>query len=764
MQPQSISFAKRRPAAPPAPGASTPLAVEGITCGNCALKAGEALRAVPGVAAASVSAQDGQAQVRWGPGVAPDLNALAAALKQAGFGLVSPPEGAGASPAPRTDPWRTGLLTGIACTLPLMIGEWVFHLGMDRTFQGVALVLATVVQFVSGWRFYRGAWRQMLARTAGMDALVVLGSSTAWLYSTIVWLAGGPVHTFFLESASIITLISAGHWVEARAGSRAEVALRALMTLAPATARRLPATPGPAESETGEETPISALRLGDRILLKPGDRVPLDGRVLEGASAVDESMLTGEPMPVDKAPDDLVYGGTINLNGRLTVKVAATGEATALARIIEAVQRAQTSRASIQRLGDRVSSVFVPVVVLIALGTGIFWGVRHGLGEAVAHAAAVLIVACPCAMGLATPVAIMAAANAAARRGILIRDGVALEKAGTITHVVLDKTGTLTRGKPLVSARQFYGDNPAFAAGLAAGLAAHSNHPLSRAVSAAGRGADAPNSQRIDLEDWREVPGAGVEATVPGPSGGTARLGSLAWLQSKNVSVAAAETLAAGKDARSATILGLALDQRLLGAFALEDSIQAGAAEVVRSLKAQGCAVYMATGDHPRAAQAVALQAGILPGNVRAQLRPADKSAWIASLQAAGAKVAFIGDGLNDAPALQQADLGIAVRSASDIAGDSADIMLLKPGLGTAPEALALARFALRIIKQNLFWAFFYNAAAIPLAAAGYISPVLCAAAMGMSDLMVIGNALRLLRWKPLSPCDRRQKRQASAA
>jgi P-type Cu+ transporter len=436
------------------------------------------------------------------------------------------------------------------------------------------------------------------------------------------------------------------------------------------------------------------------------------------------------------------------------VEVTAVGESTAMARIVAAVERAHNSRADIQRLADRVSSVFVPVVVLAALAAALWWGLApdHArqfsvwlghylwapripatpLAAAVLSAVAVLIVACPCAMGLATPAAIMVGANVAAKRGILIRDGVALEKAGNITVLLADKTGTLTAGKPTVVATEG-GDLP-----LAAALASGSKHPFSRAVAKLA-------SEAVAFQNWREIPGAGVQATLS--TAVIARLGSLAWLRTSGVSLPDPSEFVAKWSAQGATILGLALDGNLRAFIALQDSIKPDAGRVVRQLEKSGLKVFMVTGDNPQAAKTVAAQAGIAPENVFAQVQPGQKADLVRQLQAKGEKVAFVGDGINDAPALEQADLGIAVSQASDIAGDAADIVLLKSGIEAVPEALALARATLATIRQNLFWAFFYNAAAVPLAALGFLSPILCAAAMGMSDLVVIGNALRLGRF-----------------
>jgi Cu+-exporting ATPase len=497
-------------------------------------------------------------------------------------------------------------------------------------------------------------------------------------------------------------------------------------------------------------------------------------------------MLTGESAPIDKQPGSEIYAGTVNLNGRLTVRVTATGEETALAQIIQAVQRAQNSRADIQRLGDRVSSVFVPIVVLVALAAGLWWGfapasaqsVHDGLSRLVWStppmptamglaagfiiAAAVLIVACPCAMGLATPAAIMAGSNAAAQRGILIRDGLALEKAGMVTAVLFDKTGTLTVGKPEVVKIWGPGNlKPEVSGGrpsepnaasaivqLAAGLAAHSTHPISQTVAKL-------SSRAVEVVDWKEVHGAGVQGAVRSPLAGMgsatsnlAMLGSLRWLQKSEVDVSPGQAFSQEWSAQGATVIGLAVGKTLLGLFAVKDTLKPGAREVVSKLGRQGLATYLVTGDNPVTARSIAAQAGIEPESVFSEVRPEEKAGLVKKLQQEGKRVAFVGDGINDAPALEQADLGIAVSRASDIAREAADIILLKSEIEAVPESLGLARAMLKTIKQNLFWAFFYNAVGIPLAALGFMSPILCAAAMGLSDVVVIGNALRLRRWR----------------
>ena len=761
----------------------TELAVTGMNCSGCARQVTDALQQVSGVDSAQVSLEQNRAAVRWKGALVPDVAALVQAVTRAGFTArpiapgPEPSSAAGGAPSGPPDAplplnrWSSALLIAVGITAVLMAGDWIFRLGHETWYRWTSFLLAGLVQFGPGLQFYQGAWRQLKIGQSNMDTLVSLGSTTAFAYSTWLLFSGTQphAHLFFMEAAAIITLISGGHWVEARVASRASSALQQLMTLAPARARRR------AGDGSESEVSVASLGPGDIILLAPGDRVPVDAAVTEGQSAVDESMLTGESIPAEKAVGAVLCAGTVNLNGRLAARVTAVGEQTALARIIAAVQRAQTSRAAIQRLGDRVSSVFVPVVVCVAVAAGAWWGFWPGparqltvglsgwlwavqppdstLGAAIMAAAAVLIIACPCAMGLATPAAIMAGANAAARRGILIRDGVALEKAGRITTVLFDKTGTLTHGRPEILATRVVGAGGAALSSppagelerwsvLAASMAVSSTHPLSQAVRRLSGG-------RVELTEWQERQGAGLEAVRRGLSGGTerVRLGSLAWLLAEGVALeAASEGWVQEQSGEGATVVGLSVDSRMVLLVALRDTLKPHAAAVIGELRSQGLAVHMVTGDHPRAAATLAREAGIAPEFVHAQVRPEQKLHLVRQLQEAGAAVAFVGDGINDAPALEQADLGVAVRRASDIAVEAADIVLLRSDIEAVPESIALARATLRIIKQNLFWAFFYNALGIPLAALGFMSPVLCALAMGVSDLVVIGNALRLLR------------------
>jgi P-type Cu+ transporter len=748
----------------------TELTVEGMTCSACARKATEALRGITGVASAEVAIESGRAVVQWQANFPPDEQALITAVQKAGYSAeLADPLSRQAS-LKKWSPfsgWLFNVVIGSILTVPLFILEWVVGTGTERWYHWLAFTLVLPIQTICGARFYRGAWNQLKIGSSNMDTLVVLGSTTAFVYSAWGLFTGWEGHLFFMESAAIITLISIGHWLETKVSARAASSLRALLDLAPQTARLL--DPGGAEVQV----PVAQLKTGDQVIIKPGDRVPIDSVVVDGASVVDESMLTGESHPLSKSKGSTVYGGTINAHGWLLARVSATGQSTALAQIIAVVQRAQSSRANIQKLGDRVSSIFVPIVILIALGTGLAWGLapesarvvtawlepflwhaHHPAGPlaaAIYHAAAVLIIACPCAMGLATPVAIMAGTNVAAERGILIRDGVALEKTGRITSVLFDKTGTLTQGKMSVAEVEDFLSPEQQEIGfhkMAASLARLSMHPLSQAAAALSQ-------VTLPTSDWQEIRGSGVQgrlAEAEPLTGALFQLGSLPWLRESGVDLAMGDRFAQFWSARGATIIGLAADRQLLGLISLRDALKPNAADVIANLQRQGKTTYMVTGDNQLTAFAIAEHVGIPKENVFAEVRPEAKAGIVQRLQDRGQRVAFIGDGINDAPALEQADLGIAVARASDVAREAADIVLLKSDIHAVPESLDLAQATLRTIKQNLFWAFFYNTAAIPLAAFGFLSPIVSAFAMGASDLIVIGNALRLRRRKQPAP------------
>lgn len=747
------------------------LSISGMTCQNCARHATEALQNVSGVQRVRLHLEPGSADVIWETGAEAKAGLLLEALDNVGFkGAVVETDGASTLSVSSTSfwsGWGLNLAIGLPAFVLMMVGDWGLGMGTNAMYRHFSLVVATAVLSISGSRFFKGAWQQLKRGQSNMDTLVSLGASAAYLFSLWGWWTGQLAHLYFMETVGILTLISLGHWMESRASIKATSALQSLIQLAPQRARQ--------KMRDGrmQEVDVSSLRLGDLVEIRPGDQVPTDGVVTEGHSSVNESMLTGESMPVDKTNGDMVYAATLNGQGNMLVRVTGVGDETALARIIQVVERAQSSRASIQRLGDQVSSVFVPIVISLAFATLLGWLFWPGfmqtvaetfqaylwsphvfpsvLAAAVVHAVAVLIVACPCAMGLATPAAIMAGTNAAAARGILIRDGGALEKSGTITTLAFDKTGTLTEGEPgvadfkIVSASISEKEFPS----VAVSLTEKSAHPLSRAIANQW---SSGVSHAIPLERWTEQIGAGVEAFAVNPDAENAadscyRLGSLRWLAQSGVIFQGADSFHEQWMAKGATVVGVAKGCELVGLIALRDPLKQKSAEVVARLLSKGWQIHLITGDHRRTGESIAKEIGLNPDCLHAEVKPEDKASLIRSLQQKGERVAFVGDGINDAPALEQADLGIAVSRASDIAREAADIVLLKADIEAIPEALDMARATLRTIKQNLFWAFFYNAAAIPLAMFGFMNPLLCAAAMGFSDVLVIGNALRL-RWR----------------
>lgn len=793
----NISFRSRRdpgPSAeaavavglPPTPGGDQwELSVVGMTCGNCARSVSAALQAVPGVRSVSVSQEMGLAQVVIEPSAQVESRKLIEAVVAAGYDAKLRPIGVPTAQATVANPWQRPLWFGAAVMLCLWLGDWVLGWSHRSWYPWLALALASPVQVWLGGGFVQGAWRQLRVGRANMDTLVSLGSAAAFGYSLVELLRTGGGHLFFTEAVTILVFISLGHWLEARLSARAGDAVRELLQLAPAQARRIRPAPVGSDSELMETVPVATLRIGDAVELAPGDRVPVDAEVVSGQSAVTESMLTGESLPVEKIAGSPLYAGTLNQTGRLRARVTATGESTALAGIVAAVQRAQSSRAQIQRLADRVSSIFVPIVVGIALLAAAWWGMApesargvHGMLTHwlwVAHVpegewaaafyvfCAVLIVACPCALGLATPMALLAGVNVAARRGILIRDAVALEAAGQIDTVAFDKTGTLTAGRPAIL--MFQSANPEAGPDsqwreLASAVSRPSRHPFSRALVD-------PAMPTRTVADWREERASGVGGMVGMDSGPVwVQLGSAEWLIADGMATRAEWAALSQNMPVGASLIGLSVEGSLRGIFALADPLRPDAVELMDRLarqvarnpganSAKGPRLLVLSGDRPAAVAAVLgeLQSELkrrgVELDVRGQMTPAAKADVVAELQAAGRSVAFVGDGLNDGPALAQADLGLAVAGASDVARESADIVLLRADLSAVVEALGIAQATRRTIRQNLWWAFGYNAAAVPLAALGLLHPILCALAMGVSDLVVVGNALRLKRWRP---------------
>ncbi len=601
------------------------------------------------------------------------------------------------------------------------------------------LVLATPVQFWLGARFYRAGWKALIAGSGNMDLLVAVGTSAAYGLSLYMLLThAGATHLYFEASAVVISLVLLGKWLEARAKRQTTEAIRALQALRPSTARvRV--------DGVDRDMPIDAIRVGDMVVIRPGERVPVDGEVIEGESQVDESLLTGESLPVDKQPGDTVTGGAINAQGALIARTTAVGTETTLARIIRLVEDAQAAKAPIQRLVDKVSAVFVPVVMGIALVTFVAWWAFGGSTEqAILNAVAVLVIACPCALGLATPTAIMAGTGVAARHGILIKDAEALELAHKISTVVFDKTGTLTDGTPHVVACVAAADsekNEVLA--IAAGLQAGSEHPLARAVLAEAAATSAtPRLARAQ----QALPGRGIAGEVAGE---TWWLGNRRLMDENSVDTSALDDDAHKLEAagRSVSWLARASDRHALGLLAFGDAVKPSAAAGVARLKALGITSIMLTGDNRGAARHVGDELGL--DQVLAEVLPADKAAHVEQLKTEGQTVAMVGDGLNDAPALAAADVGIAMSSGSDVAMHTAGITLMRGDPALVADAIDISKRTYAKIRQNLFWAFFYNVVGIPLAALGFLNPVIAGAAMAFSSVSVVTNALTLKRWRP---------------
>lgn len=730
------------------------LGISDMTCASCVTRVEKALRAVPGVLQAEVNLATEQARVIRLHGGA-DTAALLAALKKAGYGGhdLSTPETTREA-ARRSSPLHRDGLWLIVCALlsaPLVLPMLGDLFGQHWMLSGgLQLLLATPVQFVFGARFYKAGWAALRAGSGNMDLLVALGTSAA--YGLSLWVLAtegdnGMPALYFESAAVVITLVRLGKWLEARAKRQTTEALRALQALRPATAQ---------VRRNGVEVtlPLAEVVLGDEVLLRPGERVPVDGEVLEGRSHIDESMLTGESLPVAKAPGDAVTGGAINGEGLLLLRTTAVGAETALSRIVRLVESAQATKAPIQRLVDQVSAVFVPVVVTLALFTFIgWWALRGDVQAAIVHAVAVLVIACPCALGLATPAAIMVGTGLAAKQGILIQDAVALETMQAVQVVALDKTGTLTEGKPvLVGLQAAPGTSEAELLRAAAALQAGSEHPLARAVLAR---AEADGVAVNAASHVRAVPGRGVSGALA--DGAVLSLGSSRWMDELKVAPGALAAQAAAWQAEGRTVSWLARSSgaeappTLMGLLAFGDTVKPTAAEAIRQLHALGIRTVLVSGDNAGSANAVAASLGIT--EVRSEVLPADKARIVNELRqglpAAGAKVAMVGDGVNDAPALAAADVGLAMGGGTDVAMATAGVTLMRGDPRLVAMTIDISRRTRAKIRQNLFWAFVYNAIGIPLAAFGGLSPVVAGAAMALSSVSVIGNALLLRRWRP---------------
>jgi Cu+-exporting ATPase len=715
------------------------LQIEGMTCASCSARVEKALSKVPGVASASVNLATEKASVKALPGVS--VAALSAAVEKAGY---TAREDLGAVPAPasRLPAWWP-VAVAVVLSLPLVAPMLLQPFGIDWMLDGGwQLALATPVQFWLGARFYRAGWKALRARTGNMDLLVALGTSAAYGLSVYLLLrhAGhGMPHLYFEASAAVITLVLLGKWLEGRAKRQTTDAIRALNALRPSTARVL-------RDGVEIELPVDQVRVGDLVAVRPGDRVAVDGEVVEGRSHVDESLITGESLPVAKGTGDRVTGGSVNAEGALRVRTLAIGTETTLARIVRMVESAQAGKAPIQRIVDRVSAVFVPVVLGVALLTFVGWFVADGQWEpALVNAVAVLVIACPCALGLATPTAIMVGTGVAARHGILIKDAEALEVAHAVTVVAFDKTGTLTEGRPaLVAVEPAPGTTHGEVLRLAAALQQSSSHPLAVAVLDRVR---AEHSAVPAVQGARALPGRGVEGVVDAQ---TLVLGSTRLLREMQIDAAALGARAKQLEGQGRTISWLLRSDGatpvLLGLLAFGDTVKPTARRAVERLHRLGIRTVMLTGDNRGSGDAVAAQLGIR--EVHAEVLPGDKATIVQGLRDAGAVVAFVGDGLNDAPALAAASVGFAMAGGADVATETAGVTLMRGDPRLVADALDVSRRTYAKIRQGLFWAFAYNVLGIPLAALGLLNPVIAGAAMAFSSVSVVANALLLRRWR----------------
>ncbi|OJB53640.1 copper-transporting ATPase [Burkholderia ubonensis] len=766
---QATPVAEPEPAiAPDAALGAIELDIGGMTCASCAGRVEKALANVPGVARASVNLATERATVH---GAAPlDPAALIAAVTAAGYraSRVAAPAGASGLPAAagalaiqkpgatdadtrkRREAIRERNLVIAAALLsaPLIAPMFAAPFGVDAMLNGwLQLVLASLVQFGFGARFYRAAWHAIKARAGNMDLLVALGTSAA--YGLSLWMLlrdpMHPGHLYFEASAVIITLVRFGKWLEARAKRQTTEAIRALNALRPDRARIV-------EHGVERDVPLAQVRVGTAVSIRPGERVPVDGRVVSGRSHIDESLITGESLPVAKDDGDPVTAGSINGEGALVVETTAIGAETTLARIIRLVESAQAEKAPIQRLVDRVSAVFVPAILGIAALTLIGWLIAGaGAETAILNAVAVLVIACPCALGLATPAAIMAGTGVAARHGVLIKDAQALELAQRATVIAFDKTGTLTEGKPSVTAFDAVGLPRDEALALAAAVQRHSDHPLARAVVAAHHADVAARGGATSAPvatDARAVAGRGVEARV---AGRRLALGSTRWRDELGIAVPPALDARAAELERAGNTISWLMradaPRAPLALIAFGDTVKPGARDAIAALAARGVASVLVTGDNRGSAAAVAASLGI--GEVHAQVLPDDKARVVAALKRThDGIVAMVGDGINDAPALAAADVGIAMATGTDVAMHTAGITLMRGDPSLVADAIDISKRTYRKIQQNLFWAFVYNLVGVPLAALGWLNPVIAGAAMAFSSVSVVTNALLLRRWK----------------
>ena len=722
------------------PQHSLELSIDGMTCASCVGRVERALNKVPGVKSVSVNLANERAHLELLGQINPQT--LLAAVTKAGYSAS-----VWEAEQPQTDRQHTrlhrerwALLAAITLALPLVLPMLLQPFGVHWMLPAwVQFALATPVQFIFGARFYVAAWKAVRAGAGNMDLLVALGTSAGYGLSLYEWAtaAGRMPHLYFEASAVVIALVLLGKYLESRAKRQTASAIRALEALRPERAIQI-------VDGREQEVAISALRLNDLVLVKPGERFPVDGAVVEGQSHADEALISGESLPVPKQPGDKVTGGAINGEGRLLVRTQALGAETVLARIIRLVEDAQAAKAPIQKLVDKVSQVFVPVVLLMALATLIGWWLYGAPMEtALINAVAVLVIACPCALGLATPTAIMAGTGVAARYGILIKDAEALERAHEVSAVVFDKTGTLTSGAPRIAHLSAIDGDEAALLQMAGALQRGSEHPLAKAVL------DACSERGLtvaDVSDSQSLTGRGIAGSLEGRR---LALGNRRLLDESGLSLGPLADSASAWETEGRTLSWLieqSPEPRVLGLFAFGDTLKPGALQAVQQLSARHISSHLLTGDNRGSAKVVAEALGI--SDVHAEVLPADKAATVTALKETGV-VAMVGDGINDAPALAAADIGIAMGGGTDVAMHAAGITLMRGDPRLVPAALDISRKTYAKIRQNLFWAFVYNLIGIPLAAFGFLNPVLAGAAMALSSVSVVSNALLLKTWKP---------------
>jgi Cu+-exporting ATPase len=721
------------------PTATVNLPITGMTCANCVQNVERALRKVDGVLRANVNLASERASVEYLPSVV-SLETLRRAIEAAGYGVIlvegelQAEDVEARAREEEITRQRHLLIVGLIFTIPTFVLSMAIDLHLLPHFDWskyVLLALATPVQFYVGRQFYRGTWKSLKQRSAGMDTLIAMGSSAAYFYSlAATFLISG--HVYYETAAMIITLIMLGKYLEARAKGRTSEAMKRLLGLRAKTARVI---------RGGQEmdVPVEEVLVGDLVIVRPGEKIPVDGAVVEGRSSVDESMITGESLPVAKEVGDEVIGATINKTGSFTFQATKVGKDTVLAQIVRLVEQAQGSKAPVQRLADRVAGVFVPAVIGAAVLTFLAWFLLGGasLERSLINMLAVLVIACPCAMGLATPTAVMVGTGKGAERGILIKSGESLERAGTLDTVVLDKTGTITEGQPRVTdvvALGSLAEDDVLR--LAASAEKGSEHPLGEAIVEA---AEARGLVLDQAEDFQAVAGQGIVVSLTGKK---VLLGNRTLMENHAVGLGLAGEEMHRLQSEGKTTMLLALDGTVQGIIAVADTVKEGSVEAVARLHDLGLQVVMLSGDNQRTARVIGEQVGI--DRVLAEVLPEDKAQEVKKLQAEGHVVAMVGDGINDAPALAQADIGMAIGTGTDVAMEVGDIVLMRGDLRSVPQAIQLSRKTMGTIKGNLFWAFAYNTVGIPIAALGILVPWMAAAAMAFSSVFVVSNSLRL--------------------